>query len=183
MQSRITISQVAGDLWHIARCFAGKDRSVADRLRDMRYVVYRPVMPVTTLDRRKLLKTDWRSVFPGYLFVQANGQGWSALRRVQGLFENQPLMVRNGSYATIGEDECEIVRALERSLQHRKAKPAGPEYQVGDSVKIKKGPFIDLLAKIERLDPPARLECVLEFFGQLVTARVQMEHVALYGSG
>ena len=169
--------------WHIARAQPGQDRTAAQALRNRRYQVYRPIMPVQTRRNHGELRNESRSIFPTYLFVLPNPQGWESLRTAPGMFYGDNALLRlNGSFARILHNDPNRVgivqiRELEESLWNVEEKRKEPQWRVGDRVHVKKGPFIEMLGSIARLDDTGRVGVLLDILGARRLIYVSAAHI------
>jgi transcription antitermination factor NusG len=143
--------------WHIALTEPNKERTAFAHLQRLRYNACYPVIP-----KRRILygkKTMvYRPMFPGYVFVQRGGnQDWYRLETAPGVRVTHSLLSVNGRYATLNADEMAAVRETAKALNEQiHEKDRAHDFDVGDQVKIKVGPFAEFLAVIEQLDDDAR---------------------------
>src|SRR4029077_299822 len=125
--------------WHIALTQPGQDRIAEHALRNRRYRVYRPIIPVKVPNRHNGVKTSWRSMFPGYLFVLPLAHGWEMLRTAPGMrIGEQALMKINGRFATLGQDDPEFqrIRRIEQELCTAKLDKPNHRFKRGDEVRV-----------------------------------------------
>jgi transcription antitermination factor NusG len=192
-EARDELAMLAGPLrWHIARTQPGQDFIAAKALKIRGYTVYGPTMPRQYVDRRKRVQDGSCSMFGGYLFVlpanrsrRADIGPWEALRTAPGMIYGDRALLRlNGSAATIAHNDpahmgIVQIRELEESLWNIdiKAKCVDQQFQVGDHVQIKKGPWIEFTGIIETLDNDARVGVLIELLGGQVRAFMSSAHL------
>lgn len=166
-------------IWYIAICRPGQDDSAWRELKRRRYDLYRPLIP-TPVRTRLGWQNAWRSLFPGYLFVQPHVQGWELLRTAPSImYGNRALIKQNNSLVAIPHDDpaMKLVRETVERLSTIEI-AAEPQFKVGDRVHIRKGPWMDFWATIEKLDGEARIGCLIDMLGRKVRARVPVEHIS-----
>jgi transcription antitermination factor NusG len=188
------LDSLAGPLrWRIAQTQPGHDFIAKDALKRRGYTVYGPTMPRQYTDRRRRIQDSPAPMFGGYLFVlppnhvrRSDIGPWEALRTAPGMiYGERALLKLNGSAATIAHNDPEHIgivqiRELEESLRAIKGneETQKPRFQIGDSVKIKKGPWIEFCATIETLDNPARVGVLIEgILGRRFRAFVSSAHL------
>jgi len=149
--------------WHVARCL--HDKTAADSLRNLRYRVYRPMIPVQMRDRRNQSYTKWVSMFPTYLLVLPAGQSWELLRTANGILGGDHALLQcNGQFATIsgGAREFLMIRETEkRFLENGKS----AKFKAGDRIRVQKGQWMDFFAVVDRLDDKSRICCFVDMLG------------------
>src|SRR5262249_1725063 len=131
--------------WSIAVVQPGLDQLAHTALRNRAYQVYRPIIPIKTKMPKGGLKTSFRSMFPGYLFViDRTFQGWEALRTAYGMQHGDRCMLRSGGRtATLSTAIVDQIRGAEIDRNTLK---------IGQKVTIKLNPVTELLATIFDLD-------------------------------
>jgi transcription antitermination factor NusG len=144
------------------------------------YRIYRPVTPQTVRDRFGKPKQKSKSMFVGYIFVQPHSQGWLPLRGMPGLLSD-PLLKINGQLASIDAEDPDFLAIMEAEAdlwaKYRQG-PAAP-YRAGEMVRIQRGPWVDLLARVERVDDKQRATCLIEMLGRHTLAHVDPQAVTL----
>jgi transcription antitermination factor NusG len=152
-------------------------------LRNRRYLVYRPIIPMKTRMSHGYPKNGNYSMFPSYLFVLPNSQGWETLRTSPGMMYGDNALLRlNGSLAKISHNDPNRIgivqiRQMEESLWNVEENKDEPQWRIGDAVRIRKGPFIELLGEIATLDETARIGILLDILGARRLVYVSPAHI------
>jgi len=159
------------DRWYVARPKSGKDRLAERSVSARGYDVYRPKYPGETE----------RSIFPGYMFVKPRGDGdWELLRSSPFMrYGDDALLKINFKLVSIGVEDPDFLAIRETEIRIWRelgAKPP-PPFRVGDPVRIRKGPWIDFLAKIGRVDDK-NSDALIDMLGRRVRARVGVAHLS-----
>jgi len=169
--------------WYIARTQPGQDKSACEALRNRRYQTYRPIMPWQTRRNHGQPRTECRSMFPGYVFVLPNRQGWESLRTAPGMIYGEHALLRlNGGLATINHNDPNRIgivqiREMEQSLWTAREKQNERGWQLGDRVIVKKGPFIEMLGEIDDLDDNKRVGVLLRILGAERVVYIAPQHI------
>jgi transcription elongation factor/antiterminator RfaH len=146
--------------WYLVRTLAGRELLAEGQLNNQGFETFLPKRAKTVRHARKL-STVLAGYFPSYLFV-ALDLGRDRWRSVNGTvcvshlvaFGDRPSPVPGG-----------IVEALIEASDHRGVVALGPDFEVGQRVRIVAGPFADQLATIDRLDDAGRVRLLLDIVG------------------
>lgn len=169
--------------WHIGITQSGQDKIACEALRNRRYQVYRPIIPWRTRRNHGQERQETRSMFPRYLFVLPNPQGWESLRSAPGMIYGENALLRiNGNLATISHNDPNRVgivqiREMEESLWNIKENSDNAGWKIGDKIRVQKGPFIDILGEIGDLDEAARIGILMEILGARRLVYVAPQHI------
>lgn len=170
------------DRWHIAICKPGQDHIAERHLRERRYRVFRPTMPGTKRTRWGYDVPAEKPMFPGYLFVQQNGNGWEWLRAAPGIIRGDRALLKYGNtLVTLGDDDTDFLligKTCDRIWDEHNGKPECP-FKPGDVVRISAEPWIDFLAVIERVDSNHRIAALIDMLGRKVRVYPKVEHLSL----
>jgi transcriptional antiterminator RfaH len=156
--------------WHIALIEPQAERIASEALRNRGYEVYYPAFPKQITHRGQTKRITMRPMFPGYMFANdAGGKGWGQLRPmakapgVPGVRASNPLLLINGRYAILSNAIIEEIMIVEQRLNHRILDDQkGTQFHVGQSVRIKDGPFAGFFAVIEALDDDQRIVLLMD---------------------
>lgn len=165
--------------WHIALTEPGADRNAMIALRNRGYDVYRPIIPVFVKQGRGKLKTDWRSMFPGYLFVMDVRIGsWERLRNAPGIRygrhgDDKAFLRVNGIAATIDEDHPHFQRIRRKEIELS----TEGRFKVGDTVRVEEGPLAGLWGTIQTLDDTERVCLLMSLFGRESRVTIESSHL------
>lgn len=146
-----------GRRWYVAHAFTGREKDAEAHLRHQGFEAFNPVETRTVRHARKLV-TRTRSFFPGYLFVRLDVEldRWRSINGTRGV---RSLIM-----------QAERPVACPRGLVERLVEAADPDGVIdtvstlrpGQKVKVRTGPFADLVGTLERLDNAGRARVLLE---------------------
>lgn len=154
--------------WHIALIEPQAERIACHVLRARGYEVYYPAFPKKYDRYYGHVRITYRPMFPGYMFVNQSRRGWEMLRTAPGVRTHNSLLMINGRYAVLPDDEIERIAAKETELTNKILNPPPRElpYKVGDRVLVTDGAFADHYATIETLDDEERIALLMDIFGR-----------------
>lgn len=157
--------------WFIAQL---KPNGINNALRNLQrqgFATFHPRQPVTRRLRNKLVTRE-EAVFPGYVFVGFDPvtAPWRRINATLGIARLlttpslQPAVVPSDFMAALWD------RCGEDGL----VKP--PDVLApGDKVRVRTGPFSDVVSRIESLDGAGRVGLLLEVMGQAVRVSIRAE--------
>lgn len=152
--------------WDIYRCNASKTISLSKQIRDLGIRVFCPSM---TVRRRKPRSSTYELVeiamLPTFLFVQS--QGVTNLLNAAGLSRFIKPMMFNGRFANCSSHDLVL---LEHEIEVRKSnakKVPGPDFKVGDRVKINKGVMNSISAHVISINGATSIVDFGGIFGQV----------------
>ncbi len=137
--------------WYVLHTKTFAEKRVASALDQRDLEAYLPMMPATSDKARKQQR---RPLFPGYLFARFNLTAGSPAnwKWIPGL----NYLVSFGDVAIPVPDEViGMVERKIRELDAARAEATSP-FKPGDVVRIKDGPFADMLAVIDRACTPSK---------------------------
>lgn len=142
--------------WYVVRAQSNREKSVSERLikesekGDLIGKIGRVITPIETMTHLKNGKKITRDkvLFPGYIFVETNAIGelkyyLKGLSGATGFLTN-----RSGEIQPLTQKEVE--QMLNQKLEAEK-EPEGPNFIVGEEVKITDGPFNGFVATIDEI--------------------------------
>lgn len=155
--------------WLLAQCRSGHEHIVADqvRSRDLAHVF------LPREQRRRRWRGRWqellRPVFPGYVFL-APHEGYRNWREVHALrgFSRLVSFGAQGPARVPGA----LVQAIRLRCDPDGVLRRGDGLQPGQEVRLLCGPFAELVARIESLEPEARAVLLIDLMGRQVRATV-----------
>lgn len=151
--------------WYLAQCKPGQEHIAAQNLHQRaQATVFLP-----REERRRRWRGRWQKllapVFPGYVFVAPNPDtpAWASIRTARGLSR----IVAFGAQgpARVPRQLIEMLRA--RCNDKGVFEPL-PDLQPGAQVRMRDGPFADLIGRIESVDAHDRVGLLLELMGRKV---------------
>jgi hypothetical protein len=189
---RDELTMLAGPLrWNIALTQPSQDATAYQALRLRGYTVYRPLMPENGRMSHGYPSKRQKSMFTGYLFVlPANTRRrtdvgpWEMLRTAPGMiYGDRALLKLNGCAATIAHNDpvhggiVQIRETEERLCNITTNCESLQAHKIGDRVRVKKGPFIEMLGIIEALDDSARIALLVEGVQRTIRVYVNSAHI------
>jgi transcriptional antiterminator NusG len=176
--------------WYVVHTQSGYEKKVTANLQariqsmNMEDKIYEIVIPMEEVDEFKNGKkqTVQRKVFPGYLLVrcQMDDESWYCVRNTPGItgFVGQskhgqkPTPLSRREVRTFLTPKTEGVDAAPR----RKAKL---DYEEGESVRVKEGPFADFTGEIAEINADhMKLKVLVNIFGRETLVEMDFSQVA-----
>ncbi len=176
--------------WYVVHTQSGYEKKVTANLQariqsmNMEDKIYEIVIPMEDVDEYKNGKkqTVQRKVFPGYLLVrcQMDDESWYCVRNTPGItgFVGQsrqgqkPTPLSRREVKTFLTPKTEGVDAAPR----RKAKL---DYEEGESVRVKEGPFADFTGEIAEINADhMKLKVLVNIFGRETLVEMDFSQVA-----
>jgi len=120
-----------------------------------------------------------KKMFPGYLLVRADidDQSWSTIRNTPGVTG----FVGPGTKPTpLSRREVETFLQVERpgAAEVKKSRPR-LEYEMGESVRVKEGPFADFTGTIAEInEDQLKLKVLVNIFGRETPVELEFAQVA-----
>jgi len=176
--------------WFVVHTQSGYEKKVTANLNariqsmDMEDSIYEIVIPMEEVDEYKNGKkqTVMKKVFPGYLLVRCRmtDESWYCVRNTPGItgFVGQaakgqkPTPLSRREVKTFLTPKTEGVEAAPR----RKAKL---DYEEGESVRVKEGPFADFTGEIAEINADhMKLKVLVNIFGRETLVEMDFSQVA-----
>ncbi|MDN2583031.1 transcription termination/antitermination NusG family protein [Aquibium sp. ELW1220] len=146
-----------GRRWYVVHAFTGREKEADAHLRNQGFDTFNPI-EIRTVRHARRLVTKSRAFFPGYLFVRIDVDldRWRSINGTRGV---RSLIM-----------QAERPVACPRGLVERLVEAADPDGVIdtrstlrpGQKVKVKTGPFADLVGTLDRLDNSGRAKVLLE---------------------
>ena len=156
--------------WYALYTKPRQEQLVAGQLHKLGLEVFLPQFQ----ERRRGQPPKQRSLFPCYLFVQADLEvtGLSVLRWTPGL---RRVVAFGGEPARVPPEAIKLVRKRLAQLEAAGGFPQS-QFRPGDTVRIKKGPLAGLEAVFEGpLGPAERVRILIRFLGEANRALVPVD--------
>ena len=158
--------------WYVVHTQPRKEEKALVNIKQQAYEVY---LPKYLKQRRHARKVDTirKPLFPGYLFVKLdlNKMPWRVINNTAGVLNlvcqgTQPAPLEDGAIETIlrSEDDNGLV-VLGNSTN----------WEVGDTVKITKGPFLNKFGVLDAFDDRKRVLVLFKMLGRHVRANLSVE--------
>lgn len=164
--------------WLLAQCRSGHEHIVADQVRGRDLAgVFLP-----REIRRRRWRGRWqellRPVFPGYVFLSPHDgfRNWRDIHVLRGFSR----LVAFGDQGP-ARVPAELVEAIRLRCDAADVLRRGDGLQPGQEVRLLSGPFADIVARIESLEPDARAVLLIDLMGRPVRASVARRDLAPLG--
>jgi transcription termination/antitermination protein NusG len=174
--------------WYVVHTYAGYENKVKSNLEsrissmNMEDRIFEVVIPMEEVAEIKAGKRVFvqRKVFPGYLLCRCDldDDSWSVIRQTPGVT----------GFVGPGTKPTSLPRAeVEAILQVRPEGPEGQkrhskprlEHQVGDTVRVKEGPFADFSGQIAEInEDQLKLKVLVNIFGRETPVELEFSQVA-----
>ncbi|MGB0263679.1 MAG: transcription termination/antitermination protein NusG [Opitutales bacterium] len=178
-------SSVTGPQWYAVHTLSNQEQKAKKYLdkfiaiEEMEDYVFEVLMPTETITEVKSgkKKTITRKFYPGYVFVKMRlydddgnllQKPWYFVREAQGVIN----FVGGDRPSPLKKSEIDrIINQVEESEGKEKPKI---EYEVGEMVKVNDGPFMNLVGKIEEIDPDkGKLKVSVSIFGRYTPVELE----------
>ena len=146
--------------WIVARNKPNQDKIALTNLKQQNFEVYQPTFKTMSRIRNKF-KEIIKPVFPGYIFIAINLEknNWHKINNTRGIssvifFGNELPLIR-----------YELIKELKHNLSHNNDPKTVDQLKIGMNAEITKGPFAQLIGKIEEIDTDQRIWILLDVLG------------------
>ena len=174
--------------WYVVHTYSGYENKVRSNLfnvvasRNMEDRVFEVVIPMEDVVEFKGGKkvTVAKKVFPGYLLVRCDldDDTWGAVRNTPGVTG----FVGPGTKPTpLSRREVESILQVKTAGETEAAKKTRPrlEYEVGESVRVREGPFADFTGTIAEInEDQLKLKVLVNIFGRETPVELDFAQVA-----
>jgi transcriptional antiterminator NusG len=174
--------------WYVVHTYAGYENKVKSNLEsrigsmnmeDRIYEVVIPMEEVIEVKNGKRVPVQ-RKIFPGYLLTRAelDDDSWSVIRQTPGVTS----FVGPGTKPTpLPRHEVEaILQVRPDGPEGQKARPKPRlEHEVGETVRVKEGPFADFSGQIAEInEDQLKLKVLVNIFGRETPVELEFSQVA-----
>jgi transcriptional antiterminator NusG len=173
--------------WYVVHTYAGYENKVKSNLEsrissmNQEERIFEVVIPVEDVIEFKNGKkvVVQKKMFPGYLLVRADidDAAWSTIRNTPGVTG----FVGPGTKPTpLSRREVETFLQVERpgAAEVKKSRPR-LEYELGESVRVKEGPFADFTGTIAEInEDQLKLKVLVNIFGRETPVELEFAQVA-----
>ena len=174
--------------WYVVHTQSGYEKKVTANLHariqsmNMEERIFEVVIPMEEVvefkgGRKQIVQ---RKVFPGYLLVRCkmDDESWYCIRNTPGVtgFVGQS---RQGQKPTPLSRRCSTFLAAKGDVAEQTAGQAPLEYEVGESVRVKEGPFADFSGEIAEINADhMKLKVLVNIFGLVTLVEMDFSQVA-----
>ncbi len=174
--------------WYVVHTYAGYENKVKSNLEsriqsmnmeDRIYEVLIPMEEVMEVKNGKRVAVQ-RKVYPGYLLCRAalDDDSWSVIRQTPGVTS----FVGPGTRPTpLSRSEIESILQVqeEGAPEAPKRTRARLEHEVGETVRVKEGPFADFSGQIAEInEDQLKLKVLVNIFGRETPVELEFSQVA-----
>ena len=154
--------------WFIAQIKPNSYNTAIQNLERQGFETFLPKMQITQRQKNKFLVKNVY-VFPGYMFVCFDPYiiSWTKINSTYGVSK---ILVFNKKPSEISSD---LILELKIRYEINSNPTQKEKLQKGDSIKFSKGPFTDLIAKVESVDEKNRIWILLEAMGGYQRLKLQ----------
>ena len=181
----VTEEQELNGDWYVVQTLSGQEMKAQESIERRRMleevddVVFKALVPMEKVTEIKQGKktTVNKKIYPGYILINMTlydeergiyERVWNFINDTQGIIG----FIGHSPQPLSEEEVTEILAQLERDEEAVRPKI---EYEIGEAVKIKDGPFQSCEGKIEEIDPHrGRLKLSVSIFGR--SAPVEVEY-------
>ena len=174
-----------GPQWYAVHTLSNQEQKAKKYLdkfiaiEEMEDYVFEVLMPTETITEVKSgqKKTVTRKFYPGYVFVKMRlyGDDGNLLQKPWYFVQEA-----HGVIKFVGGDrpsplkKAEIDRILQQVQESEGKEKPKIEYEVGEMVKVNDGPFMNLIGKIEEIDPEkGKLKISVSIFGRYTPVELE----------
>lgn len=176
--------------WYVVHTQSGYEKKVTANLNariqsmNMEDKIYEIVIPMEEVDEFKNGKkqTVLKKVFPGYLLVrcQMDDESWYCVRNTPGITGFVGQAVKGQKPTPLSRREVKTFLSPRTNAQadapRRKAKL---DYEEGESVRVKEGPFADFTGEIAEINADhLKLKVLVNIFGRETLVEMDFSQVA-----
>ncbi|MCL5948303.1 MAG: transcription termination/antitermination protein NusG [Actinobacteria bacterium] len=173
--------------WYVVHTYAGYEnkvkanllnRAVTMNMEERIYEVVIPLEDVVEFKNSKKVMVQ-KKVFPGYLLCRCdmNDDSWSVIRNTPGVTG----FVGPGTKPTpLSRREVESIMKPDSGGEARSRKGrAQVEHEVGDTVRVKEGPFADFSGQVAEInEDQLKLKVLVNIFGRETPVELEFDQVA-----
>jgi transcription termination/antitermination protein NusG len=174
--------------WFVVHTYAGYENKVKSNLEsriasmNMEERIFEVVIPVEDVIEFKNGKKQVvsKKVFPGYLLVRMDldDDSWYVVRNTPGVTGFVGLGARP---TPLSRKEVESILQVKTAGETEAAKKTRPrlEYEVGESVRVREGPFADFTGTIAEInEDQLKLKVLVNIFGRETPVELEFAQVA-----
>lgn len=169
--------------WYILQSLSGQEKRIAasieekaekENLKEYIGEIVIPIEKVIEIKKGKKVSVD-KKVLPGYILIKMdmNDNLWHAIKQIPKVGS---FLGANGKPQQISEKEVQVI--MEQIQNSAIARKQASVFKIGDSVKIKDGPFESFLGNVEDVEESKkRLKVSVVIFGRATPLDLEFEQV------
>jgi len=169
--------------WYILQSLSGQEKRIAasiaekaekENLREYIGEIIVPIEKVMEIKKGKKVSVD-KKVLPGYILIKMdmNDNLWHAIKQIPKV---GGFLGANGKPQQISEKEVQTI--MDQIQSSAIARKQASVFKIGDSVKIKDGPFESFLGSVEDVEESKkRLKVSVVIFGRATPLDLEFEQV------
>jgi transcriptional antiterminator NusG len=177
--------------WYVIHSYAGYENKVKSNLEsriasmNMEERIFEVVIPMEDVIEFKNGKKQVvsKKVFPGYLLVrmELDDDSWYVVRNTPGV---TGFVGQGARPSPLSRREVENILQVkaeegEAAGAGRKSRPRGFEYEIGESVRVREGPFADFSGTIAEInEDQLKLKVLVNIFGRETPVELDFAQVA-----
>ena len=176
--------------WYVVHSQSGYEKKVELNLKtriqsmDMDHSIYEIVIPMEDVVEFKQgqKKTVQKKVFPGYLLVRCemDDDTWFCIRNTPGVTGFVGQSQKGQKPTPLSRREVETFLSAKGDGQSApKRKAPKLEYEIGEGVRVKEGPFADFSGQVAEINPDhMKLKVLVNIFGRETLVEMDFSQVA-----
>ena len=186
----VPVSEYKPGQWYVVHSQSGYEKKVEANLKariasmNMEDSIYEIVIPMDEVVEFKggRKQTVQKKVFPGYLLVRCemNDQTWYCVRNTPGVTGFVGQSQRGQKPAPLTKREVDkFLSAKTDGKETTARKKPKLEYDVGESVRVKEGPFADFAGQIAEINADhMKLKVLVNIFGRETLVEIDFSQVS-----
>ncbi len=172
--------------WYVVHTYAGYEKKVKSNLETRRESlqmsdkIYEIVIPMEDMVEVKAGKkyTVSRKVFPSYILVRCDddSDAFEAIRRTPGV---TGFVGAGNTPSRLTKREVETILAVKEQDEVKQKSKAKLIYEIGQTVRVKEGPFADFSGQIAEInEDQLKLQVLVNIFGRETPVELEFSQVA-----
>ena len=159
--------------WYLLQAKPNAHITACENLRRQEFDVFLPLIIKTIKKNGKFLNTK-TPLFPGYLFMGTSSEPipWRSVNGTRGISKAVTL---DGVYRPVSPH---IINGLQIRCDEYGIFQSLRDIDVGDRVKIERGPFADFICTIDNIEDDQRTWVLIDLLQQQTRAKVSLDDVS-----
>ena len=159
--------------WYLLQTKPHAHATASEHLKRQGFDVFLPLIIKTTKKNGKFLDIT-APLFSGYLFMgtSIDPVPWKSINGTRGVSKAVTL---DGVYRPVS---THIIEGLQQRCDERGVFRSLNEFELGDRVKIERGPFAEFICNVEQINDDQRAWVLIDILQQQVRSDVSLEDVS-----